>query len=65
VLGLRAGFFRDDPHTGDPLPVRDAQGTAIGPATLIPAGTRPGHHSPIHDAFGLYLAEETAASAGL
>jgi len=47
VLGLRAGFFRDDPYSGDPLPVRDAMGTAIGPATLVPASTHPGHHSPV------------------
>jgi len=47
VLGLRAGFFRDDPYSGDPLPVRDAAGTAVGPAALVPAGTRPGHHSPV------------------
>jgi gentisate 1,2-dioxygenase len=47
VLGLRAGFFRDDPHAGDPLPVRDATGAAAGPATLVPAGTRSGHHSPV------------------
>ena len=47
VLGLRAGFFRDDPYSGDPLPVQDAAGTAISPATMIPAGTRSGHHSPV------------------
>jgi gentisate 1,2-dioxygenase len=47
VLGLRAGFFRDDPYAGDPLPVRDAAETAVGPATLVPAGTRPGHHNPV------------------
>ena len=35
-------------HTpGDPLPVRNAAETAVGPATLVPAGTRPGHHSPV------------------
>jgi gentisate 1,2-dioxygenase len=45
VLGLRAGFFRDDPYSGDPLPVRDSAGTAAGPATLVPAGTRSGRHS--------------------
>jgi len=59
LTAVRGGDFSTRlPHTGDPLPVRDAQGTAIGPATLIPAGTRPGHHSPIHDAFGLFRAEE-------
>ncbi len=47
VLGLRAGFFRDDPYAGDPLPVRDVAETTAGPATLVPAGTRPGHHSPV------------------
>ena len=40
VLGLRAGFFRDDPYCGDPLPVRDTTGTAAGTAALLPAGTR-------------------------
>jgi gentisate 1,2-dioxygenase len=47
VLGLRAGFFRDDPHSGDPLPVRDAAGTAVGPATLVLAGHRSSQHSPV------------------
>ena len=47
VLGLRAGFFRDDPYSADPLPVRDAPGTAAGPATLVPAGMRSGYHSPV------------------
>jgi len=47
VLGLRAGFFRDDPYSGDPLPVRDSAGTAVGPAALVPADDQPGHHSPI------------------
>ena len=47
VLGLRAGFFRDDPYADDPLPVRDASETAVSRATLAPAGTRPGHHSPV------------------
>ena len=47
VLGLRAGFFRDDPYSADPLPVRDAAGTAVSPATLVPAGPRPGRHSPV------------------
>ena len=31
VLGLRAGFIRDDPYSGDPLPVRDTTGTAAEP----------------------------------
>jgi gentisate 1,2-dioxygenase len=26
VPGLRAGFMRDDPYSGDPLPVRDTHG---------------------------------------
>jgi gentisate 1,2-dioxygenase len=47
VLGLRAGFFRDDPHSGDPLPVLDAAGTAVGPATLVLAGHRSSQHSPV------------------
>ncbi len=47
VLGLRAGFFRDDPHRDDPLPVRDVAGTAVGPATLVPAGTCSSRHSPV------------------
>ena len=47
VLGLRAGFFRDDPYQDDPLPVRDVTGTAVDPATLIPAGHRSHHRSPI------------------
>lgn len=47
VLGLRAGFYRDDPHAGNPLPTRDATGTATTPATLAPAGTGSGHHSPV------------------
>lgn len=47
VLGLRAGFFRDDPYAGDPLPARDTPGTAVGPATLVLAGTRTGHHSAV------------------
>ena len=47
VLGLRAGFFRDDPYAGDPLPVRYVLGTTAGPATLVPAGTRSGQHSPV------------------
>jgi gentisate 1,2-dioxygenase len=48
VLGLRAGFIRDDPYSGDPLPVRDTTGTAAGTAALLPAGTRHGQHSPVH-----------------
>lgn len=39
VLGLRAGFIRDDPHSGDPLPVRDTTGTGAGTAALLPAGS--------------------------
>jgi gentisate 1,2-dioxygenase len=46
VLGLRAGFFRDDPYSGDPLPVRDTTGTA-GTAALAQGGTRNGQHNPI------------------
>src|SRR6201986_4230305 len=44
VLALRAGFIRDDPYSGDPLPVRDTTGTAAGTATLLPAGPGPGQH---------------------
>ena len=50
VLGLRAGFIRDDPYPGDPLPVRDTTGTAAETAetaALLPAGTRNGQHSPV------------------
>jgi gentisate 1,2-dioxygenase len=47
VLGLRAGFFRDDPYSGDPLPVRDRAGTAADAGALVPAGRRPGLHSPV------------------
>ena len=47
VMGLRAGFYRDDPHAGNPLPVRDTAGTAVSPATLGPAGDRAGRHSPV------------------
>ena len=47
VLGLRAGFYRDDPHAGSPLPTRDTTGTAVSPATLAPAGDGAGHHSPV------------------
>jgi gentisate 1,2-dioxygenase len=47
VLGLRAGFFRDDPCSGDPLPVRDSAGTAAGLATLVLADHRSGQHSPV------------------
>jgi len=46
VLGLRAGFFRDDPYSGDPLPVRDTTGTTAT-AALRPAGARHGLHSPV------------------
>ena len=47
VLGLRAGFIRDDPYSGDPLPVRDTTGTAAGTAALLPAGPGQGQHSPV------------------
>ena len=50
VLGLRAGFFRHDPYSGHPLPVRDTMGTAAetaGTAALLPPGTRNGQHSPV------------------
>ena len=47
VLGLRAGFYRDDPHAGSPLPTRDSPGTAVSPATLAPADDGTGHHSPV------------------
>jgi gentisate 1,2-dioxygenase len=38
VLGLRAGFYRDDPHAGSPLPTRDTTGTAVSVAALAPVG---------------------------
>ena len=47
VMGLRAGFYRDDPHAEDPLPARDTAGTAVIPATLGPAGDRADRHSPV------------------
>lgn len=48
VLGLRAGFMRENPNFGDdPLPVRDATGTGSGNAALLPASTRGGLHSPV------------------
>jgi gentisate 1,2-dioxygenase len=47
VTGLRAGFYRDDPHAGNPLPVRDTAGTAVSLATLGPAGDGAGRHSPV------------------
>src|SRR4029077_17881323 len=47
VLGLRAGFMRDDPYSGDPLTVRAPTGTGAGPAALLPGGTRTGQHSPV------------------
>ena len=37
VLGLRAGFIRDDPYSGDPLPVRDT----TEPAPEPPRCSRP------------------------
>jgi gentisate 1,2-dioxygenase len=56
VLGLRAGFYRDDPHAGHPLPTRETTGTTPAPATLGPADDRGGCHSPVrrypwHDAY--------------
>jgi gentisate 1,2-dioxygenase len=47
VMGLRAGFYRDDPHAGNPLPSRDTPGTAVSPAALAPAGDGAGRHSPV------------------
>lgn len=47
VLGLRAGFFRDDPYSNDPLPVQDSAGTAVAPASLALADHWSGHHSPV------------------
>jgi gentisate 1,2-dioxygenase len=47
VTGLRAGFYRDDPHTEDPPPMRDTTGTAASPAALAPAGDRASRHSPV------------------
>jgi gentisate 1,2-dioxygenase len=47
VLGLRAGFFRDDPYATDPLPTRDVPGTTVSPAMLAPAGDRVSRHSPV------------------
>ena len=47
VLGLRAGFMRDDPYQYDPLPVQNATATATGTAALLPAGTRHTQHSPV------------------
>jgi Cupin domain len=47
VMGLRAGFYRDDPHAGNPLPVRDTAGPAVSLATLGPARDRVGRHSPV------------------
>lgn len=46
VMGLRAGFFRDDPYQ-EPLPTRDATGAAVSPATLGPPDDRAGRHSPV------------------
>jgi gentisate 1,2-dioxygenase len=47
VMGLRAGFYRDDPEAEDPLPTRDTVGTAISPAALRPAGDGADRHSPV------------------
>jgi gentisate 1,2-dioxygenase len=47
VMGLRAGFYRDDPHAGNPLPTQDTPGTALSPATLGPADDGAGRHSPV------------------
>jgi gentisate 1,2-dioxygenase len=47
VMGLRAGFYRDDPHAANPLPTQDTPGTASSPATLGPAGDGAGRHSPV------------------
>src|SRR5258708_3943490 len=47
VGGRRAVSRRDAPYAGDPLPTRDAAGTAVSPATLAPAGDRAGRHSPV------------------
>ncbi|HMD95098.1 MAG TPA: cupin domain-containing protein, partial [Trebonia sp.] len=38
---------RDDPYSGDPLPVRDTTGTAGTAAALLPASARNGQHSPV------------------
>jgi gentisate 1,2-dioxygenase len=47
VMGLRAGFYRDDPHAANPLPTQDTAGTAVSPAALAPAGAGAGRHSPV------------------
>jgi gentisate 1,2-dioxygenase len=47
VMGLRAGFYRDDPHAENPQPTQDTPGTALSPATLGPAGDGAGRHSPV------------------
>jgi gentisate 1,2-dioxygenase len=47
VTGLRAGFFRDDPHAEEPLPTRETTGTAVSGATLGPVDDRGGRHSPV------------------
>jgi gentisate 1,2-dioxygenase len=47
VLGLRAGFFRDDPHEADPLPTREVTGATVSPATLRPSDEPAGRHSPV------------------
>ncbi len=47
VFGLRAGFYRDDPRAENPLPTRDATGTAVSPATLGPADDSAARHSPV------------------
>jgi gentisate 1,2-dioxygenase len=47
VMALRTGFYRDDRHAGNPLPVRDTVGTAVSLATLGLAGDRADRHSPV------------------
>jgi len=47
VTGLRAGFYRDDPHAEKPLPTQDTPGTAVSPAALALAGAGAGRHSPV------------------
>jgi hypothetical protein len=47
VMGLRAGFYRNDPHAANPLPTQDTPGTALSPAALAPADAGAGRHSPV------------------